>query len=88
MISDLHPDRTKSGIFAHFKDRSGAEHKLESTAHQNEQIRMAAGNAFELLKEETVFGTEELIKINPKWIRHFGLPMIQISVFKASNEAT
>ncbi len=83
-ISDLHPQRMQAGIFAHFKDEAGNEIALESVAHQSEQIRESAkNNGFLVKAEESVSGTEQLVKINSKWIRYFNVPMIQIWVMES-----
>jgi len=85
-ISELHPQRTKSGVFAHFRNQEGKEVSLESFSHQEKDIKLAAaGNGFSILRNETFFGNEDIGKLDKKWERYLDVPMIQIWVFKVFN---
>lgn len=80
-LSEIHPGRAHAGILAHFKDPSGKEVHLASTAHSEVQIAGAATDAgFRIHRVETVVGTFELTKIHERWARYEKLPMIQIWV--------
>ncbi len=79
-LSEIHPVRTAAGTFAHFKDvDTGEERALASYPHTADQMLTAARKAgFYLLERRDVLGDEQLAKLNPKWIRHQGQPMLQL----------
>jgi SAM-dependent methyltransferase len=83
-LSEIHPDRTAQGVAAHFVDQeSGEEVHLRSFAHTEQGIRLAARNAgLSITASESILGDQRLGKINPKWERYLGRPMIQIWVFE------
>ncbi|QDK38184.1 class I SAM-dependent methyltransferase [Bdellovibrio sp. NC01] len=86
-ISEIHPDRTVEGILAHFKVNEQEEVHLTSHAHTEEDFQQAASAAgFEVVRKETIYGTEELAQINPKWRKHIANPLLQIWEFKKSRE--
>lgn len=85
-LSEIHPDRSATGILAHFKDPlSNAEVHLESYAHTAHEIETAARSAgFTLVATHTVSGDENLAAANPKWSKYLGLPMVQIWNFQSA----
>lgn len=86
-ISEIHPDRTVQGILAHFKVSEDEEVHLTSHAHTEEDYQRAAAAAgLEVLLKETVYGSEELAQLNPKWQKHVANPLLQIWEFKKSRE--
>jgi SAM-dependent methyltransferase len=82
-LSEIHPDRTAQGIAAHFVDReNGEEVRLQSYPHADAAIRQAAERSgLRLEATETILGDERLARLNPKWERYLGAPMIQVWVF-------
>ena len=81
VFSDIHPYRSSRGILAHFKTSDGDEVHLQGHSHSEEQIRKAA-NKFRVVECETFCGSEKLTRLNPKWEKHLGVPMIQAWVLK------
>lgn len=86
-ISEIHPERTAQGTFAHFKDPgSGEEIKLECFAHKESDILSEASSAgLVLVKSCDVVGDVSLRKINSKWSKYINIPMIKIFTFKSSH---
>lgn len=84
-LSEIHPDRTSNGIFAHFKKPDGSEVHLKSMPHKSSAISAAATkNGFKVNSNLTIKGNQELADLNPKWRKHFDLPMIQIWMFQVT----
>ena len=81
IFSDIHPYRSSQGVLAHFKTNDGAEVHLKSHSHSEEQIKKAAKN-FIIVECETFRGSEKLARLNPKWEKHLGIPMVQAWVLK------
>jgi malonyl-CoA O-methyltransferase len=78
-LSEIHPDRTADGIFAHFKNSDGVEIHLRSHAHSADEISEAARSCgFHVLETLSIFGSLDLSRINPRWHKYDGQPMIQI----------
>lgn len=84
-ISEIHPDRTAAGTFAHFKDAdTGEEVALAGFPHSIDAVENAAGAAgFRVEHSLDVLGDATLAALNPKWERHQGKPMLKIWVLRA-----
>lgn len=84
-ISEIHPDRTAAGTFAHFKDAdTGEEVALAGFPHSAQTVADAAGAAgFVVDQSLDVQGDAALTALNPKWARHQGRPMLKIWVLRA-----
>lgn len=83
-ISEIHPDRTAMGTFAHFKMESGEEVALAGYPHSAadvEQAAIAAG--LTVVDSQDALGDAALAALNPKWERHQGKPMLKIWVLRA-----
>lgn len=82
-ISEIHPDRTATGTFAHFKDEDGQEVALAGYPHSVADVETAA-HAAGLAVEQSrdVLGNDALVALNPKWERHQGRPMLKIWVLR------
>lgn len=80
-ISEIHPARTASGVFAHFKTEDGSEVHLKSAAHRSDEISQTAiQNGFMVKSMLSIMGNEALAHLNPKWEKYLNQPMIQIWV--------
>ncbi|UYL09341.1 class I SAM-dependent methyltransferase [Bdellovibrio sp. SKB1291214] len=79
-LSEIHPERTLSGVGAHFKPQNSDEEvHLVSFAHtQNEIERVAAAVGFKLIHSKDVLGDRKLAEQNPKWARYLDKPLIKI----------
>lgn len=79
-LSEVHPERTQNGVFAHFKPPGSDEDvHLVSYPHTEEDIvTTAAKCGLKLVSAEDVLGDEVLAKANPKWEKHLGKPMVRI----------
>lgn len=83
-ISEIHPDRTAAGTFAHFKDEQGQEVALAGYPHRAADVEDAARTAGLTVEDSTnVLGDAALAALNPKWERHQGKPMLKIWVLRA-----
>jgi malonyl-CoA O-methyltransferase len=83
-ISEIHPDRTAAGTFAHFKTDSGDEVALAGYPHSAADIEQAASAAGMNVEHSLdVHGDAALAALNPKWVRHQGKPMLKIWVLRA-----
>jgi len=81
-VSEIHPARTSTGVFAHFKKSDGSEVHLKSWPHSAEAIAEAADRSgLKVQRALTVNGSQELANLNAKWQKHVGTPMIQIWIF-------
>ena len=79
LFSEIHPERTKAGTMAHFKQTNGDEFYLESRPHTELEIRNAASKCgFEIELMQSITGVNELIKMNSKWVKYLDKPMIQV----------
>jgi malonyl-CoA O-methyltransferase len=82
-MSEIHPSRSSEGIIAHFKLPDGGEFRFRSYPHSSEKITSAAADTgFTLIRTREISGDKSMGKINPKWIRYDGMPMIQIWHFR------
>lgn len=78
-ISEIHPDRTAAGTFAHFKDEDGTEVALAGYPHSTADVESAAHAAGLIVADSRdVKGDEALASLNPKWERHKGHNMLKI----------
>lgn len=78
-ISEIHPDRTATGTFAHFKDETGDEVALAGYPHSADNVEHAARTAgFDIMDSRDVQGDDALAAVNPKWGRHRGCNMLKI----------
>ncbi|MNL27707.1 hypothetical protein D3C87_1493140 [compost metagenome] len=79
-LSEIHPQRTQNGVFAHFKTPGKDEDvHLVSYPHTDEEILLAAQKSgLKLVGAEDILGDEELSRINAKWSKHLGKPMVRI----------
>lgn len=83
-ISEIHPDRTAGGTFAHFKTDDGDEVALAGYPHSAADMECAAMAAgLMVVKTFDIAGTAALTALNPKWERHQGRPMLKIWVLRA-----
>lgn len=84
-VSEIHPDRSAAGTFAHFKDaRSGEDVPLAGFPHSAEQMEMAARTAgLQVMETRDLTGDAALAALNPKWERHRGRPLVKIWVLRA-----
>lgn len=78
-LSEIHPDRTSKGVFAHFKTVDGTEVHLKSSPHTSDEI-MEASTQFGFVVRElrSIVGSPKLADLNPNWKKYLGQPMIQI----------
>lgn len=84
-LSEIHPERTSSGVFAHFRTQDGSEFHLDSSAHKEVDIERAAHlEGFIVKNKITVCGDGRLTSQHQKWSRYEGTPMIQIWVMEVS----
>jgi hypothetical protein len=85
-MSEIHPDRTADGVFAHFRDQhTGHDVHLQSRAHTRTEIEAAAqAAAFIVMAQHDVVGHEYLTAINPKWQKYEGKSLIQMWHFRRS----
>ncbi|MBP7337820.1 class I SAM-dependent methyltransferase [Niveispirillum sp.] len=82
-ISEIHPDRTAAGTFAHFRDEDGTEVALAGYPHCADGVEAAARAAGLILADSRdVKGDEALAALNPKWERHKGRNMLKIWVLR------
>lgn len=82
-ISEIHPARTRNGVFAHFKNTNGLEVHLKSVSHSSDAIRLAAHqNGFKVRESTSINGSDSLSRLNPKWVKYKDEPMIQIWVLQ------
>lgn len=80
-LSEIHPARTRDGVFAHFRD-GDAEYHLTSYPHTPDMIESAAVAAgFVVTRRQDVAGSPALADINPKWAKYDGQPMIAMWAF-------
>jgi len=85
-VSEIHPTRAAQGILAHFRTADGNEFGLESVPHPDGALETAAAEAgFQLVETRDAFGDQELANLNPKWVKHQGLPMVRMWSWKASD---
>lgn len=64
-LSEIHPDRTSNGIFAHFKKPDGSEVHLKSLPHTFSAVSAAAtSNGFKMKSNLTIKGNQELTDLN------------------------
>lgn len=83
-ISEIHPDRTAGGTFAHFKTDDGDEVALAGYPHSAENVERAAVEAGLCVEQSVdVLGDAALAALNPKWVRHQGRPMLKIWVLRS-----
>lgn len=83
-ISEIHPDRTAGGTFAHFKTEDGDEVALVGYPHSAADVERAAVSAGLCVEDSRdVLGDAALAALNPKWVRHQGRPMLKIWVLRA-----
>lgn len=83
-ISEIHPERTAGGTFAHFKTDTGDEVALAGYPHSVADVEQAAANAGLVVEDsQNVSGDAALAALNPKWERHQGRPMLKIWVLRA-----
>jgi len=84
-ISEIHPQRTSQGTFAHFKTPEGGEVHLHSAAHSEEDIQKSSAKAgFKNVAVRNVLGDKQLAHMNPKWEKHFEQPLVQMWQFQLS----
>jgi len=82
-LSEVHPDRTANGVFAHFKKPDGNELQLKSSPHTLDKILEAAiQKGFRVTKMLSGNGNKALANLNSKWVKYLDQPMIQIWVFQ------
>ncbi|MFV3128424.1 class I SAM-dependent DNA methyltransferase [Niveispirillum sp. KHB5.9] len=82
-ISEIHPDRTAAGTFAHFKDEHGQEVALAGYPHSAADVEDAVRTAGLMVEDSRdVPGNAALAALNPKWERHQGKPMLKIWVLR------
>ena len=82
-ISEIHPDRTAGGTFAHFKTDTGDEVALAGYPHSVADVEQAAASAGLVVEDSrNVSGDAALAALNPKWDRHQGRPMLKIWVLR------
>lgn len=82
-ISEIHPDRTAAGTFAHFKDEDGQQVALAGYPHSANDVERAAAEAGLCVEQSVdVLGDAALAALNPKWVRHQGRPMLKIWVLR------
>lgn len=82
-LSEIHPDRTAAGTFAHFKTAEGSEVALSGYPHSAAAVDDAAQAAgFVVETRHDVTGDTNLAALNPKWHRHLGRPMLLIRVLR------
>ncbi len=80
-ISEIHPDRTASGTFAHFKEEDGTEIALAGYPHKMADVEAAARTAGLIISDSRdIRGDDALTALNPKWARHLGRNMLKIWV--------
>lgn len=78
-ISNIHPERTRTGIYAHFKTEDGQEVALSGYNHSDDEIFTSANKSgFKLMRSVSVLGDRELTGINQKWAKHELKPLIQL----------
>ncbi len=82
-ISEIHPERTSSGVFAHFRDpNSGEEIHLESFPHTEKQIVETAKRAgFSLSFTADGEADEEFCALRENWTRFLGSKMVRVWIF-------
>ena len=83
-LSEIHPERIKSGTQANFKDpQTGEIVKLTSFAHDATMIETAALSArLKLLQKLDIIGDDKLVAKHADWRRHLGKPMIRMWEFE------
>lgn len=78
-FSEIHPSRMQAGSGARFKAQDGAEIRLASIAHREDDFHRAiaaAGLAAEAPQD--VMATEDLLAANPGWEKYRDRPMLQV----------
>jgi len=82
-MSEIHPERIKSGTQANFQDPDSGEIVfLSSFAHSGDDIEHAAASAgLELRSVEDLIGDEALARQHEPWSKHLGKPMIRMWIF-------
>jgi 2-polyprenyl-3-methyl-5-hydroxy-6-metoxy-1,4-benzoquinol methylase len=81
-MSEIHPDRIASGTQANFVAADGEHVRLASFAHAEHAIQATASRVgLSLRLQQDVVGGDELVRLNPDWMRHLGRRMIRIWVF-------
>jgi malonyl-CoA O-methyltransferase len=85
-LSEIHPARTATDTFAHFKDAdTGEEVALAGFPHtEPNMLDAAAAAGFGLVCKRDVVGDERLANLNPKWAKYQGQPMLQLWHFALS----
>ncbi|AUN29439.1 class I SAM-dependent DNA methyltransferase [Niveispirillum cyanobacteriorum] len=82
-ISEIHPERTAGGTFAHFKTDDGDEVALAGYPHSVSDVEHAAAEAGLCVEQSVdVLGDAALAALNPKWERHQGRPMLKTWVLR------
>lgn len=81
-LSEIHPERMQNGSGARFIDENQNEIRAQSFSHSEDDFENAAKSAgFEIAQKITCYGTQGLKKINPKWEKYYGKPMLLIYDF-------